>query len=145
MIMHPCPGCGRLIPVGVHRCPACKAQAEETRAEEVRRQQARYNEGRDNERKAFYKSKAWRMTSLDKLTRCPRCEAQLDGCQGLATEVHHIKPIRTPEGWEGRFDWDNLMAVCTRCHNKLDEKWGKATRRRPDGGDDPTVIDITKL
>jgi predicted HNH restriction endonuclease len=45
------------------------------------------------------------------------CEARLKGCQILAVEVHHIKPIQIQEGWDLRLDWENLEAVCTSCHN----------------------------
>ena len=37
-------------------------------------------------------------------------------CGKLAVEVHHIKPIST--NWNERFNLDNLMPICTSCHNK---------------------------
>ena len=60
------------------------------------------------------------------------------GCQGLATEVHHIKPIQTRDGWDKRLEWENLEAVCTSCHNgRHPEKFG---RRKDDG-----VIDVRSV
>lgn len=34
-----------------------------------------------------------------------------------ATVVHHIKPVR--ECWELRLKENNVIAVCTECHNKI--------------------------
>lgn len=81
--------------------------------------QKQYNRKRSDKYAVFYNSKAWRQTSKAKLAACDwKCEAHIDSkCTGLAVEVHHIKPIQTPEGWELRLDWDNLEAVCTHCHN----------------------------
>jgi hypothetical protein len=73
------------------------------------------------------------------------CEAKLPGCQHIACEVHHVKPLRTDEGWQRRLDWGGLMSVCTRCHNTLDEKWGKATAKRGKYDGDESVVDLSKL
>lgn len=67
-----------------------------------------------------------------------RCEAKLDGCQGIAAEVHHIKPIQTAEGWKLRLDWSNIEALCTSCHNK---RHPEKLRKRSDTG----VIDMRTL
>ena len=37
-------------------------------------------------------------------------------CRRLATEVHHIKPIRDYP--ELRLVWENLMGLCKSCHSK---------------------------
>ncbi len=39
-------------------------------------------------------------------------------CGNIGTDVHHVVPIQTPEGWERRFDFTNLKLLCIRCHNK---------------------------
>lgn len=127
MASKPCPRCKRLIPAGMGYCTECKPaaeaaaeQARERRAEYKRkRYNTAYNKRRDPKYKQFYQSKAWKATSKSKLqAACYHCEAKLDGCTRLAVEVHHIKPIQTPEGWDARLDWDNLEAVCTACHNR---------------------------
>ncbi len=145
MILHPCPGCGKLIPKGERRCASCLAKQTAEQPEQIRQSQRRYNENRDPKLTAFYKSKAWRMTSAAKLAQDPLCEAKLEGCQRIACEVHHIKPLRTEEGWRGRLDGGGLMSVCTHCHNILDGKWGKATRRRRDDGGEEDVIDLSTI
>lgn len=140
MPMKQCPRCKAWMPYGPSYCTRCaplaKAELEARREENLKRKTARYNRQRDPRYTAFYKTKAWRMTSRAKLQSVAyRCEAKLDKCTGLAVEVHHIKPIRTPEGWDLRLEWSNLEAVCTNCHNGRHPEKGK---RAADAG----VIDL---
>ena len=132
-IMKPCPRCKRMIPHGLQYCQDC-APIRETELEQIRERNAQrkarmYNRRRDPKYQAFYGSKAWKAQSRAKLQACGyRCEARLTGCQGLAVEVHHIKPIQTPEGWDRRLEWENLEGVCVSCHNgRHPEKLRKAT------------------
>lgn len=125
-LLKPCPRCRRLIPHGWAYCPDCKPIAEaERKAKQEHRQEylqkkynQRYNSRRDPKYLAFYRSKEWKATSRAKLQTVKyKCEARLQGCQGTACEVHHIKPIQTAEGWDKRLEWENLEALCTACHN----------------------------
>lgn len=147
-IMKPCPRCKRLIPYGPAYCPDCLPIMEAEREEAKERKAAyrakkynrEYNKRRDPKYLAFYRSKAWKMTSRAKLQACGyKCEARLDEeCKRRARpacEVHHKKPLKTPEGWEERLEWSNLIGVCTQCHNLLDNKNFK---RKEDEG----VIDL---
>ena len=147
MALHPCPRCRRFIPVGVSYCEACKPIAEAQAKEAIERRQAykrlkynkQYNQRRDPKYLQFYRSKEWRLLSRTKLSQCGyKCEAKLEGCKVLAVEVHHKKPIKTPEGWDERLEWDNLMGVCINCHNILD---GKNFKKK----DEPGVIDLKNL
>lgn len=147
MALHPCPRCKRLVLVGVSYCEACKPIAEEQAAEAIERRQAykrakynrEYNKRRDPKYLQFYRSKEWRLLSRTKLQSCGyKCEAKLEGCTHLAVEVHHVKPIKTDEGWTARLEWSNLKGVCINCHNILD---GKAFKKR----DTPGVIDLKSL
>ena len=142
-IQKQCPGCGRMIPYGTGYCDACRPRAEQRRAEAIAAQNRRYNSGRDPKYVRFYRSKEWRTISAAKLNGRRECEAQFDGCAGFACEVHHIKPIKTHEGWAERLEWGNLMSVCVSCHNKLDGKWGRAARR--DSANNDGVIDLAEL
>lgn len=144
MALHPCPRCKTLIPVGITYCDACRPEAEAQAAEAMERRAAfkrkqynlAYNRRRDPQRQAFYNSKDWRTLSRAFLQSAGyKCQAKLEGCGRLAVEVHHVAPIRTPEGWERRLDWENLQAVCVACHNKLD---GKTFTRKTQ----PGVIDL---
>ncbi|MEG0759011.1 MAG: HNH endonuclease, partial [Raoultibacter sp.] len=81
-----------------------------------------YNRNRDRRYTNFYKTKAWQNVSKAKLADAGyRCECE--DCHAIATEVHHKVPIQTEEGWDLRLDWDYLMAVCVRCHNKLHKRF----------------------
>lgn len=118
-----CPRCGRLFPSpdGSSLCSEC----DEKRKLEVRerfkgkrdyhREYERRKETEDPEMRSFYRSKQWRMTSRKYLQHahytCEEC-----GRQG--TDVHHVQPVQTPEGWARRFDFDNLKLLCVRCHNE---------------------------
>lgn len=143
--LHPCPRCKRLIPVGITYCDDCRPEAEAAAAAAAeRRQQARrqrsnqrYNAKRSAELTRFYQSKEWRGLSrwyLESINY--QCEARLEGCQRIACEVHHIKPVRTPDGWAHRLDSAGLMGLCTACHNRLEPRYGKTP---------PGVIDLKKL
>jgi predicted HNH restriction endonuclease len=115
------------------------AELEQIRERNAQRKAQQYNRRRDPKYRSFYASTAWKAQSRARLQACGyRCEAKLEGCQGLAVEVHHIKPIQTPEGWEQRLTWENLEAVCTSCHNgRHPEKLRRAT--------DSGVIDLRTL
>lgn len=149
MALKPCPRCKTLIPCGLTYCAQCKPLAEadreaarERNAELMRKNyNRRYNSQRDNASQVavFRRSKAWKQTSKAKLQACGyKCEAKLEGCGRYACEVHHIKPLKTPEGWELRLEWSNLMGVCVQCHNKLDNKGFKKKK-------DEGVIDLREL
>jgi len=130
-ILKACPRCHAMIPQGLPYCAKCAPLVEAQREEYRQRNQAardrQYNRRRDPKYLTFYRSKPWRETSRAKLQDAGyKCEAGLSGCTGLAVEVHHIKPIQTPEGWETRLEWDNLEAVCICCHNARHQRGKKA-------------------
>ena len=146
MLLKACPRCKRMIPHGLPYCDTCapiaqaeRAAAQERKAEYKRRKYNRqYNRQRDPKYLAFYRSGPWKNTSRTKLQDADyKCEAKLDGCKGLACEVHHIKALKTAEGWERRLDWDNLQAVCTSCHNQLDKRFGSQP--------EPGVLDMREI
>lgn len=119
MLLKACSRCGNLIPYGRAYCEACAPIVEAAKAERVakskRDSNRKYNRGRDPKYGAFYRSRDWRILARKRI--------QDDGykcklCGKIATEVDHIVPIQTPEGWERRLDYDNLQSICVECHNK---------------------------
>lgn len=147
MALKPCPRCQKLISYGQTYCKDCKPIAEaERQAAAERKAQLRakkynktYNQRRDPKYSRFYNSKEWRTTSRAKLQSCGyKCEAGLEGCTTRAYEVHHKKPIKTPEGWNERLEWDGLMGVCGNCHNILDNKTFKKKK-------ETDVIDLRQV
>lgn len=105
-----CTGCGRLILYNGHSlCDNC-----------IKARQMKYNRlSRDKKADAFYHSTKWKRLSKLVLARSGyRCAI----CGGIAVEVHHIKDLRSH--WELRFDINNLMPLCTACHNSQREGVG---------------------
>ena len=65
----------------------------------------------------FYQSKEWQLLRNQKWVAseglCEMCRAK--GIIREAKEIHHIEPIT--ENWNKRLDYDNLIALCSDCHN----------------------------
>lgn len=52
------------------------------------------------------------------------------GTTGNATQVHHIKGLRThPELWNVL---DNLQCLCTRCHSKIEQEVRRSAKDNPE-------------
>ena len=66
----------------------------------------------------FYQSKEWQLLRNQKWVAseglCEMCRAK--GIIREAKEIHHIEPIT--ENWNKRLDYDNLIALCSDCHNQ---------------------------
>ena len=131
MLLKECNRCRKLIPYGVAYCEGCtpivEKEREARRLEQSRASNRRYNKTRDPKYGRFYSSKGWRILSKTRLQgdgyKCVKCGK-------FASEVDHIKPIQTPEGWELRLDYDNLQSLCLECH---DDKHNRFKRKRHKG------------
>lgn len=118
MLLKACPRCGVLIQYGGTYCQGCRVVVEEEQAkrrqESIKRSNRKYNRTRDPKYTRFYNSKEWRVLSMtytqDKAFRCEQCGQ-------VASEVHHVVPIQTDDGWNRRLDYDNLELLCKSCHN----------------------------
>lgn len=131
MLLKACGRCGNYIQYPAAYCSKCLPIVEEGRARRLRERKkeadARYNKTRDKKYLAFYNSPEWRMLSSKYMTDVGyKCE----DCKRLATEVHHIQHIQTPEGWERRLDYTNLRALCVDCHNKVHGRFKKRFIKR---------------
>ena len=130
MLLKACARWGKFVPYPNTWCPACKPLAEKEREEQLsvrkKKRDADYNRKRDPKYTRFYSSTEWKRLSKAKLQDAGwLCEE----CGAVATEVHHVAPIQTEEGWERRLDWTNLKALCLRCHNAAHGRF-KGSRRR---------------
>ena len=97
-------------------CPSCSAEYRRERygARDWHREYVERRQREDPKYRQFYRSREWRMTALqyavDHGHKCERCGK-------VGTDVHHIVPVQTPEGWAMRFDPENLCLLCVSCHN----------------------------
>lgn len=135
MLLKSCSRCGKLIPYGKTRCESCEAIVQKikegARLESKRAADRVYNKKRDSKYGHFYNSKDWRTLARKRIQqdryRCVKCGQ-------IATEVDHIIPIQTPDGWNKRFDIDNLQSLCRGCHNAKHNRFrggeGGGRRRR---------------
>ena len=106
MLLKACNRCGNLIPYGSTYCKECTPIVEAEREARLRESRLKsnreYNKRRDPKYVRFYNSIPWRMLSAKRLQddgyRCVECGK-------IASEVDHIIPIQTPEGWERRLDY----------------------------------------
>ena len=136
MLMKFCPKCGKPIAYGQSRCVDCQRFVNELIAERKAKQRLeanrRYNRTRDVKYGKFYNSEDWHRLSQFAMSRagyrCEECGAvagqMVDGMP-VKLDVHHVKPIRTEEGWARRFDVNNLKVLCTRCHNDVHGRFTK--------------------
>ena len=130
MLLKECGRCHKLIPYGSTYCTTCAPIVEaerEARLQESRRESnRRYNKKRDLKYIRFYNSLEWRTLSLKRLQddqyKCVKCGK-------IASEVDHIVPIQTDEGWERRLDYTNTQSLCIECHNIKHKRFIKKKRR----------------
>lgn len=126
MLLKQCPRCKKWIPYGHTYCSSCtpivEAEIAERKARASVKSNHEYNKKRDPKYLKFYQSSDWRALSQKKISDSGyRCES----CGKIASEVHHIIPIQTKEGWERRFDYSNLECLCLECHNKRHKRFQK--------------------
>lgn len=80
----------------------------------MKQKQMNYHEKYDS----FYQSKEWKLLRNQKFYDadglCEICRAK--GIIKSAKEIHHKIPIE--EDWSKRLDYDNLIALCSDCHNQ---------------------------
>lgn len=77
---------------------------------------------RNQEHRKFYNSTAWkRLSARVKLEAFGLC--QYNNCGRPGNLVHHIVPLAmSGEGWEKRLDRDNLIYVCSSCHELIHDR-----------------------
>lgn len=104
------PGCYRLIEAGAG--PVCN---------DHRRHKERERRATRSRREVqFYHSTAWLRFRRWILARHPTCEmdCKAEGRVTPGTDVDHIKPISTPEGWRLRLSQSNVRVGCHPCHSR---------------------------
>lgn len=75
---------------------------------------------------AYLQTPQWRQRRARRLALDGgRCQAQLDGCTGHATEVHHLDYKLRPE------PLFNLVSVCRTCHEQISRMEGRIREDEP--------------
>lgn len=66
---------------------------------------------------SFYQGEIWRRLRAEKFgAACGLCEkCKANGVIRAGKEVHHIIPIE--KNWELRYAFENLILLCSECHN----------------------------
>lgn len=135
MIIKLCAKCKKPVVYPDRFCKSCYEKYKTEIEENERLSDKRYNQARDKKYKNFYNSKSWNILKDKKMQdcnyKCERCKElgiKLNGKDVIATEVHHIKPIQTDEGWILRLEYSNLKCVCTDCHNYYHNRFQKKGR-----------------
>ena len=127
MIIKLCRKCKRTIQYPNTYCSKCKEIYDQEKKENITLSNRRYNQTRDKKYIRFYKSLEWNLLKNKKLQdsgyKCERCNK-------LGTEVHHIKPIQTEDGWILRLDYTNLKTVCISCHNYYHGRFQRKEKRQ---------------
>lgn len=71
--------------------------------------------------KHFYQQKEWRelrqQVFIEAKGLCEECLKKNIVTEGK--EVHHKIPISSKKGWEMRLDRNNLICLCSDCHNSI--------------------------
>ena len=100
-------------------CEQHKYKAKQDNAERQKYYDENVRWKRDRKYAEFYKSKEWERVRRAVLARdnglCQECLKNKRIT--LADAVHHIVEVK--EDWSKRFQLDNLISVCTSCHNKI--------------------------
>lgn len=116
-----CKRCNKLIAYPLVYCKVCKKivdnqhELENNIKDNRGKGRGKGRAPRDPKYRKFYKSKQWKDLSKSYMVKHQyKCEV----CGSIASEVHHIQAIQTVEGWNKRLDYNNLKAVCVRCHNE---------------------------
>lgn len=116
----PCnkPGCPNLT-TGAY-CGKHQAESDKRKSE----LNQYYDQHQRNQRsRAFYKSRAWQVARQRALARdnhvCQECWAK-HHIITLADTVHHR--VEISKDWSKRLQMDNLVSLCSACHNKRHSK-----------------------
>ncbi|MBS6503890.1 MAG: HNH endonuclease [Clostridium sp.] len=104
-----------------NECAYCDEHIEEfEKKEKERRKNFNSYYNKENKYNKFYWTQKWKKLREYILARDNYlCQDCLDNkVVTEATEVHHIEKLR--RAWEKRYDPDNLISLCEKCHKTRD-------------------------
>ena len=118
-----------LIDINEKYCEKCKIKKEKEIKENRKDYFKRYNENRDDIY-SFYNSKEW--TSIRAVVKqrdmglCQVC--LMKNIIHYMTTVHHI--IELKDNYSLRIDENNLISVCSSCHQKIHREYENGTESK---------------
>lgn len=111
-------GCTKLIPYNQRYCKKHLADSLKQRKHSGKWTYS-YRKQVYGKYEKFYHSRRWRKISRNYRAKHPFCRRCYQrGLYTHAKVVDHIVPIRTPEGWQRRWDESNFQPLCIACHNR---------------------------
>ena len=142
MVMKICRKCGSLIPYPHTYCTKCQNEYNKDREQQLKESKKKYDANynkykRNKEHTKFYNSDEWKLLKekylQDQQYRCEKCEElhklNRKHKRRVAVEVHHKKWLSTPDGWERRLDYTNLMALCHAHHDEMHGRFQKKKKQ----------------
>ncbi|CEP50284.1 HNH endonuclease domain protein [[Clostridium] sordellii] len=124
--------CGKIIPQGLPRCDDCQAKFDKRiNVTDNKKAYKKYKANRkDFKEQKFYGSKEWKLVKDSVKLRdkglCMLCDSKGDDM--YVDEVHHIVELK--EDWSRRFDMNNLICLCKRCHFYVHMKYRKDSKSK---------------
>ncbi|WP_092921302.1 HNH endonuclease [Romboutsia hominis] len=110
--------CGKIITQDIKMCNDCEKRFSAEKKKSYKDYRKRRN---DLIEQKFYRSDDWIFTRDSVKQRddgmCKLCERK------HSDVVHHIEPLK--EAWSLRFNIDNLICLCNRCHYYVHKKYDK--------------------
>lgn len=118
-----CSKCGEVIDYGVKYCNECSKKVLNNKKYNDKQYNKHVRQARDKKYTDFYVSKEWKIISNIVKEKykglCIMCLLQNDKVN-LCDVIHHIIELKTDEGWEHRFNFDEgLVPLCHAHHNEL--------------------------
>ena len=115
--------CGNIIDYTMKYCDECSKKVLKNKKDNNRQYNKYVRQARDKKYTDFYVSKEWKIVSnvvKDKYKAlCIMCLLQ-DDKVNLYDVIHHVRELKTDEGWEERFNVDEgLVPLCHAHHNEL--------------------------
>lgn len=112
-------GCNKLIPYNQRYCKNHLKDLLQRKKHSERKWNYSYRKKVYGKYQKFYHSYRWTKVSRNYRAKHPFCvRCYKKGLYIRARAVDHIIPIRTPEGWEKRWDENNFQSLCIPCHNQ---------------------------
>lgn len=121
--------CGKKIPQSIQRCSECEAKLGYRKRESYKDYKSKRT---DTKEQRFYNNnnKDWTITRQAVINRddglCLLCEE--NNKHNYVDEVHHI--IELKEDWSRRYDMNNLVSLCKRCHFYVHKKYRQDSKSK---------------